>query len=60
VGRGEGSFIDGYAAHDEAEFFAVASEAFFEQPSEFARRLPALYGELRSFYRLDPAAWPSP
>ncbi len=57
VARGEKHFLDEYGAHDEAEFFAVASEAFFEQPREFARCLPALYGELRHFYRLDPAAW---
>jgi Mlc titration factor MtfA (ptsG expression regulator) len=57
VGRGRESFLDEYAAHDEAEFFAVVSEAFLGQPREFARRLPALYGELRGYYRLDPAAW---
>ncbi|MGH8250349.1 MAG: zinc-dependent peptidase [Steroidobacteraceae bacterium] len=57
VEHGEETFLDDYAALDEAEFFAVASEAFFEQPREFARRLPALYGELRGYYRLDPAAW---
>jgi Mlc titration factor MtfA (ptsG expression regulator) len=57
VERGEETFLDDYAAEDEAEFFAVASEAFFEQPREFVRRLPALYGELSAYYRLDPAAW---
>lgn len=60
VTRGAKHFLDEYGAHDEAEFFAVASEAFFEQPREFARSLPLLYGELSSFYRLDPAAWPDP
>jgi Mlc titration factor MtfA (ptsG expression regulator) len=60
VTRGRKHFLDEYGAHDEAEFFAVASEAFFEQPREFSRSLPLLYGELRSFYRLDPAAWPEP
>jgi Mlc titration factor MtfA (ptsG expression regulator) len=57
VERGEAGFLDEYAAHDEAEFFAVASEAFFEKPREFAARMPALYAELRGYYRLDPAAW---
>ena len=57
VEHGSTSFLDAYAAHDEAEFFAVASEVFFEQPGEFARRLPMLYGELRDYYRLDPATW---
>ena len=60
VEREERHFLDEYGAHDETEFFAVASEAFFEQPREFARSLPSLYGVLRSFYRLDPAAWPEP
>jgi len=58
VERGAETFLDGYGAEDEAEFFAVASEAFFEQPREFARLLPALYGEFRGYYRLDPADWP--
>lgn len=58
VERGEETFLDAYAADDEAEFFAVASEAFFEQPRAFAHHLPSLYGEFRDFYRLDPAAWP--
>lgn len=57
VERGAPDFLDEYAAHDEAEFFAVASEAFFERSREFAARLPALYAQLRGFYRLDPAAW---
>ncbi len=57
VSRGGRHFLDEYGAHDEAEFFAVASEAFFEQPREFTTRLPALYGALSGYYRLDPAAW---
>jgi len=57
VDRGEETFLDAYAAEDEAEFFAVASEAFFEAPRELARRHAPLYGQLRSYYRLDPAGW---
>jgi hypothetical protein len=57
VDRGEETFLDPYAAEDEAEFFAVASEAFFEAPQELARRHALLYGQLRAYYRLDPAAW---
>lgn len=57
VERGEETFLDPYAAEDQAEFFAVASEAFFEQAQQFARRLPALYHALSLYYRLDPAAW---
>ncbi len=57
LAREEPTFLDPYAGHDEAEFFAVTSEAFFETPRELAAAHPALYGELRAFYRLDPAAW---
>ncbi len=55
--RGEEPFLDPYAAEDPVEFFAVASEAFFEQPQELAHRHPQLYRGLVSCYRLDPAAW---
>jgi hypothetical protein len=45
------------AADDPAEFFAVATEAFFESPHDLQALAPDLYLELRTFYRLDPAAW---
>jgi Mlc titration factor MtfA (ptsG expression regulator) len=51
------TFLDPYAAEDRGEFFAVASEAFFEEPAEFAGRMPVLYRALADVYRLDPAAW---
>jgi len=51
------TFLDPYAAEDRGEFFAVASEAFFEEPAAFARELPALYRAFTDLYRLDPAAW---
>lgn len=54
---GEPCFLDPYAAQDRGEFFAVASEAFFEEPVLFAREMPALYRAFASAYRLDPAAW---
>lgn len=49
--------IDPYAAASPAEFFAVATEHFFEQPAALAAERPALYEQLRRCYRLDPAAW---
>ena len=52
----ERTFLDPYAAEDRSEFFAVASEAFFEQPAAFARRIPALYRALVGVYGLDPAS----
>jgi len=54
---GERTFLDPYATEDRGEFFAVASEAFFEEPALFERELPALYRALSDVYRLDPAAW---
>ncbi len=47
--------LDDYGARNPAEFFAVATEAFFEKPTVLAKRHPELYAELRSFYRQDPA-----
>lgn len=47
--------IDPYAAEDPAEFFAVASEAFFEIPSSLKNAYPAVYAQLQAFYRQDPA-----
>jgi hypothetical protein len=42
-----------YGATNEAEFFAVATEAYFEKPGPLKRYLPDLYEELRSFYGGD-------
>jgi Mlc titration factor MtfA (ptsG expression regulator) len=55
--RGRPTLLDSYGAESKAEFFAVATECFFEQSRELARRHPALYEVLRRFYRLDPAEW---
>lgn len=49
-------FLDPYAASDPAEFFSVASEAFFEDPVGLRQAAPELYDQLRRFYRQDPAA----
>ena len=54
---GEPTLLNPYGATDPAEFFAVASEHFFEQPQRMAAELPALYHELRDFYGVDPAGW---
>jgi len=48
--------MDPYAAESAAEFFAVASEAFFETPEQLAPAYPAAYEQLRLFYRQDPQA----
>lgn len=43
------------AAHDESEFFAVATERFFGVPTEFADHFPELYDQFRRFYGIDAA-----
>ncbi len=48
--------IDPYAAESPGEFFAVASEAFFETPEWLQPEYPAVYGQLAAFYRQDPIA----
>ena len=48
-----------YGAKNEAEFFAVATEAFFERPEPMRRETPDLYEELRRFYGFDPMEDPS-
>jgi hypothetical protein len=57
VDRGEYTFLDPYAAEDEAEFFAVASEDFIDRAAELRAAHPRLYELLREFYGLDPAGW---
>jgi Mlc titration factor MtfA (ptsG expression regulator) len=49
--------IDPYGATSPAEFFAVVTESFFEQPHALAARHPQLYGEFQRYYRVDPRAW---
>ena len=49
------SVLRGYAATNIAEFFAVATEAFFNRPGDLAEHESALYDELRRFYGQNPA-----
>lgn len=57
--RGTNSVIDAYGTVSPAEFFAVATESFFEKPIQMKTKLPDLYQQLERFYDLDPAAWRS-
>jgi len=52
--KGRRSFLDAYAATNEAEFFAVATEHFFEQPRLMIKHAPDLYRILKNYYRQDP------
>jgi len=54
--RGRDTWLDPYAAEHPSEFFAVISEAFFEEPGETKRRYPDVYEQLKLFYRQDPAS----
>ena len=49
--------ISDYGATNEAEFFAVVTEVFFEQPGALAERHPALFALLRDYYAVDPREW---
>ncbi|HSI59749.1 MAG TPA: M90 family metallopeptidase [Ideonella sp.] len=55
--RGETSLISAYGATNPAEFFAVVSEVFFEQPERLAWEHPALYQAFSDYYRIDPLSW---
>jgi Mlc titration factor MtfA (ptsG expression regulator) len=50
--------IDLYATTNPAEFFAVVTELFFEEPQRLQHSYPAIYDELRRFYRQDPLSRP--
>lgn len=57
VQRREGiGVLDAYAGRNPSEFFAVATEAFLEQPVRLREEDPDLYEVLQTFYRQDPAA----
>ena len=58
VDSGVDALLDPYAAEDEAEFFAVVSEEFFERPVALRAAHGGLYSLMYEFYGLDPAAWP--
>ncbi len=51
------TFFNFYGATNPAEFFAVISEHFYEQPRTFKRKHPDLYQVLVNYYKVDPATW---
>lgn len=52
--RDEEPRLDPYAATDPSEFFAVACETFFSEPAILYEDFPAVYRQLRQFFRQDP------
>ena len=57
VERGVKTVMDSYGATNPAEFFAVATETFFEKPHQLLKKHPALYEQLQRYYQLDPVQW---
>ncbi|PLX93335.1 MAG: hypothetical protein C0620_07770 [Desulfuromonas sp.] len=51
---GRKSFLNAYGATNEAEFFAVATEQFFDQPRALITQAPDLYRVLQDYYQQDP------
>ena len=54
--HGRATLLDHYGATNPAEFFAVATECFFEQSAQLRERHASLYALLREYYHQDPAA----
>ncbi|MBD2122280.1 zinc-dependent peptidase [Trichocoleus sp. FACHB-262] len=57
VQRGTKTVMDSYGTLNPAEFFAVATETFFEKPQQLLKTHPALYEQLQHYYQLDPVKW---
>ncbi|MEN7973610.1 MAG: M90 family metallopeptidase [Verrucomicrobiota bacterium] len=55
--RGKKDTMDRYGATNPAEFFAVATETFFEKPRQLKAKHPELYEELQYYYKVDPEEW---
>jgi len=57
VSRDSTTLLDKYGAVNPAEFFAVATEYFFEKSNQLQKLHSDLYEELKHFYQQDPARW---
>lgn len=57
---GRATLLDSYGAENEAEFFAVATECFFDCPVELREEHPRLYELLAGYYCQDPASRVTP
>lgn len=55
--QGTQTVMDYYGATNPAEFFAVATETFFEKPRQLLQKHPALFQKLQAFYKTDPILW---
>jgi Mlc titration factor MtfA (ptsG expression regulator) len=52
--------MDHYGATNPAEFFAVATETFFEKPGRMRKHHRELFDVLQAYYRIDPQDWQQP
>ena len=57
--HGSSTVLNYYGATNEAEFFAVANESFFETPTRLQSAIPDIYEMLVKLYQFDPAGWES-
>jgi Mlc titration factor MtfA (ptsG expression regulator) len=55
IEHGSRTVMDRYGATNHAEFFAVATECFFEKPVQLKRHHPELYEEFMLYYQQDPS-----
>jgi len=55
--KGKRSVLDDYGTINPAEFFAVATETFFEKPRQLKERHADLYAQLKDYYNVDPIEW---
>lgn len=51
------TLLDEYGATNPSEFFAVATETFFERPRALKKKHPTLFAQLERFYRQDPTTY---
>lgn len=56
---GATTLLDTYGATNPTEFFAVATEVFFERPRALRAHHPDLYAQLQRFFKQDPAEFSS-
>jgi Mlc titration factor MtfA (ptsG expression regulator) len=54
---GRRTLLDHYGATNHAEFFAVATETFFEQPRELSQEHDEFFRLLKKYYRVNPIGW---
>lgn len=57
LAQGLPTVLDPYGATNPAEFFAVATEAFYKKSRLLAQAHPALFAQLRQYYKVDPREW---